>query len=85
VGFVPVSFANPVTFTKRHILIVDDEPDMRDLAVDVLVDAGYSAVHGCDGAEALEALDSTPMYRGGDRRSLHGSGFYRQPPSVRGC
>jgi CheY-like chemotaxis protein len=58
---LPVSFANPVPVTKRrHILIVDDDPDMRDLLVDILVDAGYSANHAGDGAEALEALDSTP-------------------------
>ena len=56
-----MSFANPVTVTKRrHILIVDDDPDMRDLLVDVLVDAGYSAGHASEGAEALEALDATP-------------------------
>lgn len=56
-----MTFANPVPVTKRrHILIVDDDPDMRNLLVDILVDAGYSANHAGDGAEALEALDSTP-------------------------
>jgi two-component system phosphate regulon response regulator PhoB len=56
-----VTFANPVPITKRrHILIVDDDPDMRNLVVEILVDAGYSASHAGDGAEALEALDSTP-------------------------
>ena len=52
-------YSVPVT-KRRHILIVDDDPDMRDLLVDILVDAGYSADHAGDGAEALEALDSTP-------------------------
>jgi CheY-like chemotaxis protein len=58
---LPVSFAIPIPVTKRrHILIVDDDPDMRDLLADVLVDAGYSTSCAADGAEALEALDSTP-------------------------
>lgn len=58
--FLPVSFAIPVPVTKRrHILIVDDDPDIRDLLVDVLVDAGYSVNCAGDGAEALEALGST--------------------------
>jgi CheY-like chemotaxis protein len=49
----------PIT-TRRHILIVDDDPDMRDLLADILVDGGYSASCAGDGAEALEALASTP-------------------------
>jgi CheY-like chemotaxis protein len=56
-----VSLTNPVPVRKRrHILIVDDDPDMRDLLADILVDEGYSVNHAGDGAEALEALDSTP-------------------------
>jgi two-component system, chemotaxis family, chemotaxis protein CheY len=56
-----VSLTIPVPFTKRrHILIVDDDPDIVDLLADVLVDAGYSVNRAGDGAEALEALDSTP-------------------------
>lgn len=49
----------PVT-KRRHILVVDDDPDMRDLLAYVLDDAGYSVNGAGDGAEALEALDSTP-------------------------
>jgi len=45
---------------RKHILIVDDDPDMRDLLADVLVDAGFSVHRAGDGAEALEALGSTP-------------------------
>lgn len=60
-GFPTVSFAIPAPVSRRrHILIVDDDPDMRDLLADILVNAGYSANCAGDGAEALEALDSTP-------------------------
>ena len=56
-----MSLAAPVPVTKRRrILIVDDDPDMRDLLADILVDAGYVVSRAGDGAEALEALDSTP-------------------------
>ena len=44
---------------RKHILIVDDDPDIRDLLADILVDAGYSVNRAGDGAEALEALAST--------------------------
>ena len=43
---------------RKHILIVDDDPDIRDLLADILVDAGYSVNRAGDGAEALEALGS---------------------------
>src|SRR5471030_2296377 len=44
---------------RKHVLIVDDDPDIRDLLADILVDAGYSVSCAVDGAEALEALGST--------------------------
>jgi two-component system, chemotaxis family, chemotaxis protein CheY len=43
---------------RKHILIVDDDPDIRDLLAAILVDAGYSVSRAGDGAEALEALGS---------------------------
>ena len=38
------------------VLIVDDDPDFRDVIADVLRDAGCRVVEACDGAAALEVL-----------------------------
>ena len=37
--------------TSRHILVVDDEPDIRSLVQEILEDEGYS-VTTADGGEA---------------------------------
>ncbi len=39
-----------------HILIVDDEPDIRDLISDILDDEGYNVTSAGNGAEARAAL-----------------------------
>jgi CheY-like chemotaxis protein len=49
------------TTARKRILIVDDDPDIRNLLTDVLVGEGYWVKQAGDGAEALEVLDSTPM------------------------
>ena len=36
------------------ILVVDDEPDIRELLIDELMDSGYETVEAENGAEALE-------------------------------
>ena len=42
----------------RHtILVVEDEPSVRELAVDVLRDQGYDVVEAQDGVEAIRALE----------------------------
>ena len=42
----------------RHtILVVEDEPSVRELAVDVLRDEGYDVVEAQDGVEAIRALE----------------------------
>jgi two-component system response regulator (stage 0 sporulation protein F) len=42
----------------RHtILVVEDEPSVRELAVDVLRDEGYDVVESQDGVEAIRALE----------------------------
>ncbi len=46
------------------ILVVDDDPDIREALVDVLTDHGYSARAVANGREALDYL------RGGARPSL---------------
>jgi|GEM_PF-2483981 len=61
VAFAPVSLTNPVSATKpSRILIVDDDPDMRDLLAEILIEGGYTVDRAGDGAEALEVLHSTP-------------------------
>lgn len=42
----------------EHVLVVDDEPLIRALIVDVLDELGYSAVEAGDGPEGLELLNS---------------------------
>ena len=39
------------------VLVVDDDPAIRELLQDILVDEGYSVVVARDGAEALEILE----------------------------
>jgi two-component system, NtrC family, response regulator HydG len=39
--------------TTRNILIVDDEPDIRDTVADILNDFGYETDTACDGPDAL--------------------------------
>ena len=45
-----------MTNTPRSILVVDDEPDIRDSVADILNDFGYEADTARDGAEALVKL-----------------------------
>lgn len=53
------------TSTARPIvvLVVDDEPLVRMLGVDVLEDAGFAVVEAGDAAEALDKLRSHPDVR----------------------
>jgi two-component system OmpR family response regulator len=44
----------------RRILIVDDEPSVRDVMATVLLDAGYSVQTAADGHIALEIIDLAP-------------------------
>ncbi len=41
---------------RRRILVVDDEPDVRSLVVDLLARDGYTATSAADGLEALRGL-----------------------------
>jgi two-component system chemotaxis response regulator CheY len=41
----------------RRVLVVDDDPDIRELLVSVLKDDGYDAVPAANGREALATLE----------------------------
>jgi len=43
---------------RHHILVVEDDPDLRDTLTEVLEAAGYSVVGARDGLEALSELRS---------------------------
>jgi signal transduction histidine kinase/ActR/RegA family two-component response regulator len=47
----------PVTGGKETILVAEDEPMVRDLAVRILTGAGYSVLVAADGAEAVNLFD----------------------------
>jgi CheY-like chemotaxis protein len=49
----PLAQANPAA-GHETILVVDDEPDLRDLVTQVLETAGYVVISAGSGAEALE-------------------------------
>lgn len=40
-----------------NILVVEDDPDMRELFCTVLADSGYNAIPAVDGVNALEIMD----------------------------
>ena len=44
----------------RRVLVVDDDPDIRDLLVSVLIDDGYEAMSAKNGRDALAVLDRWP-------------------------
>lgn len=46
--------------TRRKILIVDDDTEVREVVAAVVGDAGYQVLEACDGLEALEVLDDHP-------------------------
>lgn len=43
-----------------RVLVVDDDPDIRDLLISVLSDDGYEAESARNGRDALEVLDRWP-------------------------
>ena len=47
----------------KTVLVVDDEPDVREYLAMVLSDAGFKVVTAADGVEALELIRrSTPDF-----------------------
>jgi two-component system, response regulator, stage 0 sporulation protein F len=45
-----------VSSGTKHILVVDDEPTIRDLVADALHDAGFHVATAANGADALHAM-----------------------------
>jgi DNA-binding response OmpR family regulator len=50
----PQCLPNP----RQRILVVDDEPDIRCLSAEVLIDSGYDVDAAADGAAAWQALQT---------------------------
>ena len=44
----------------RTVLVVDDEPNVRQYLAQILLDAGFNVVQAGDGAEALEIIREQP-------------------------
>lgn len=44
----------------RTVLVVDDEPDVREYLSEILRDAGFNVRTACDGAEALAMIRADP-------------------------
>ncbi|MBV8913521.1 MAG: response regulator [Acetobacteraceae bacterium] len=43
-----------------HILVVDDDPEVRETSAEMLEDLGYRVMQASNGFEALERLDKHP-------------------------
>jgi CheY-like chemotaxis protein len=46
--------------SEKRILVVDDEPDVRNFLATCIEDAGFQVETACDGAQALERLQAAP-------------------------
>ncbi|MBI3183929.1 MAG: response regulator [Myxococcales bacterium] len=49
--------------SEKRILVVDDDPDLRDTLCELLEDEGYQALPASNGKEALALLRSCPVPR----------------------
>ncbi len=49
-----------VTAEEKTVLVVDDEPDVRDYLAQILEDAGFRVRTAGDGIEALDAIRADP-------------------------
>lgn len=49
--------------TRRIVLVVEDEPMLRMMAVDMVEDAGFEAVEAADATEAVRTLETRPDIR----------------------
>ena len=51
---------DPIVWIPRMILVVDDEPALREVLAAILADEGHPVVTARDGQEALELIESAP-------------------------
>lgn len=51
---------NSPTETNKTILLLEDDPDVRVLVVSMLDQLGYNVLEACDGATAIEIMESAP-------------------------
>jgi len=47
--------------TQKRILVVDDDPSVREMLARVLADEGYAVMSAADGQEALETAVAAPV------------------------
>jgi PAS domain S-box-containing protein len=57
---VPAAAAEPVGPGSARILVVDDDPEVRELVVSCLASFGYAAVDAPDARRALDIIDEAP-------------------------
>ena len=50
----------PVTSGNMNILVVDDDPEVREILAETLVEFGYGVAQAGSGEEALPLLDARP-------------------------
>jgi DNA-binding NtrC family response regulator len=49
---------SPADILPPHILLVEDEDFLRELVMEILIDAGFNVVEASDGSAGIEALRS---------------------------
>ena len=52
---------NLATVPKR-VLVVEDDPDIREVLIQILLDAGYEVTGTANGSEALQSLRDSPKF-----------------------
>jgi CheY-like chemotaxis protein len=55
-----LTLAAPVNVTQAHVLVVDDDPAVRETTAALLGELGYDVYEAASGEEALEALACEP-------------------------
>ena len=60
---VPARIADTGASPRATILVVEDEPLVRMMLVDVLYEAGFKAIEAAHADEALKVLDAVPEIR----------------------